>query len=186
MTRLTAMPERVTERAEYTAATGRLVFKIQRVLRSPNTYLGRHWREKNRERKEWQAHLVNAIALSCSSTVLRMLVSNEILPGGLGRCTVRRRIDVTRLAPSTRRFIADDDNLRFSVKPVLDALKHIGLIKDDKREWLELPTPMQAVSEDGTFWTHIVVDDPTIVTAASEGGVMVQLRQVLEQAAGKA
>jgi Holliday junction resolvase RusA-like endonuclease len=31
----------------------------------------------------------------------------------------------------------DPDNLQASRKPILDALKHNGLIHDDKREWCE-------------------------------------------------
>jgi len=126
-----AQPMRVAEIATVTSSG--ITIRIQRQLLSPNAYLGRHWREKNRERKRWQAHIVNAIASSCASSVVRELVSNEVLPGGQGHCDQVRRVAVTRFAPHVRRFIKDDDNLRFSVKPILDALKHVGLIQHARR-----------------------------------------------------
>lgn len=117
-----------------------------------------HWREKSRERKAWQAHVVNALVLSCGYATARTLVHAEALPGAQGGCMDRRRVEVIRLAPARRNFIRDDDNLRFAVKPLLDALKHVGLIRDDHRKWIDLPLPTQDVSSDGTFWTWIALD----------------------------
>jgi hypothetical protein len=155
-----ALGLRVQELAALTLQGGRLEIKIQRKLRSPNEYLGMHWREKSRERKAWQAHIVNALVGSLSYDIARVLVRPEILAGGNGGCQIRRRVEVVRLAPGRRNFIRDDDNLRFAVKPVLDALKHIGLIRDDHRKWIELALPTQELSLDGTFWTGIAIDGP--------------------------
>lgn len=140
---------------------GRIEFRIQRALRSPNEYLGMHWREKHRERKAWEAHLTNAIVASEGIPAARALLGpGAALSHCVGQCSVRRRIEVIRLAPSKRNFVRDDDNLRFAVKPLLDALKRVGLIKDDRRQWIDLPLPTQEVSTDRTFWTWIAIDAP--------------------------
>lgn len=137
-------------------AGGAIEFRIQRALRTPNEFLGMHWREKSRERKRWQACLLNAVVAAVGvAHTQRLLKVNDVLPGCTGGCLERRRVTVTRQAPSRRRFIRDDDNLRFAVKPLLDGLKHLGLIRDDHRKWIDLPSPTQDVSADGTFWTVI-------------------------------
>ena len=142
---------------------GRIEFRIQRVLRSPNTYLGMHWREKNRERKAWMASLSNAVVAAVGISRAQQLLGPESgIPNCTGGCTVRRRVEVTRFAPTRRNFVRDDDNLRFAVKPVLDALKHLGLIRDDHRKWIELALPTQELSTDGTFWTWIAVGSPEV------------------------
>lgn len=140
--------------------TGGLAFRLQRELLSPNRILGMHWREKYRERKRWQAALSNAVVESLGLFVARRLLSESSGLGGAegGRCAVRQRITLERLAPSRRRFIRDDDNLRFAIKPLLDALKHLGLIYDDGRAWVELMEPTQGVSADGTFWTLLTLE----------------------------
>ena len=42
----------------------------------------------------------------------------------------------------------DLDNLWGSQKPVLDALKNIGLIRDDSEEWLQLDAPTQVIGKE--------------------------------------
>lgn len=140
--------------------TGRIEFRIQAQLRSPNVLLGRHWREKHRERKAWQAHLTNALVMAIGMRAAqRLLIPESGLHGATGvRCSARRRVEVVRFAPARRNLIRDDDNLRFCVKPLLDALKQLGLIRDDRRGWIDLPVPTQELSKDGTFWSWIAID----------------------------
>lgn len=137
-----------------------LELRIPRRLRTPNEFLGMHWREKSRERQAWEGSLASAVAGALGvPDAQRLLKPNIGLPGcqGVG-CLDRRRVTVVRLAPSRRNFIRDDDNLRFTVKPVLDAMKHLGLIRDDHRKWIELPLPTQDVAADGRFWTVISLE----------------------------
>lgn len=140
--------------------TGGLAFQIQRELRSPNRFLGMHWREKYRERKRWQAALTNAVVESLGLPAAQQRLSPASgLPGATGvRTHIRQRVTLERQAPSRRRFVRDDDNLRFAIKPILDALKQLELIFDDRRTWIELVEPTQAVSADGTFWTHLTIE----------------------------
>lgn len=116
------------------------MFRVPRLLDSPNRWNGAHWKLKHKISQIWQIE-IRAQALPPS-----------VKPG-------RRRVEVERHVRSRRGFIRDDDNLRFSVKPLLDAMKRLGWIRDDAREWLELPAPTQHVSEDGRDWTVIKVFD---------------------------
>lgn len=164
------LPAGITMRVAELAAVapGRIELRIQRKLKSPNEVLGRHWREKNRERKEWQRHIANAIVLSVGTAGAKAILGpGADLVGCRGVCADRRRVEVIRFAPRPRNFIKDDDNLRFAVKPLLDALKRLALIKDDRREWIDLPTPTQDVSNDLTFWTWIAVIDMAVEAHAT-------------------
>jgi len=69
----------------------------------------------------------------------------------------RYTVLVRREVPSVRNFCRDDDNLRFVTKPINDALKNLGFIYEDRREWLTQPMPLQAVSADGQYWGEISV-----------------------------
>lgn len=115
---------------------------IERELVSPNRWNGRHWRVKHRISQEWEREIW---AVSVNAPDANLGILNK------------RRVMVTRVVPSRRNFIRDDDNLRFSVKPLLDALKRLRLILDDSRKWIELPTPAQSVSEDGQHYTVIEI-----------------------------
>ncbi len=142
----------------------RVEFRIQRLLVSPNDYMGQHFGAKTseyKERKAWQHDLSLALIDALGhQRVSRLLIPNEIVPGCRGeRPNVRRSVEVIRYVPSARNFLKDDDNLRFSVKPVLDALKHMGLLFDDRREWAAVGEPKQEISHDKTAWTWIVLDD---------------------------
>jgi hypothetical protein len=114
--------------------------RMPRELVSPNVWNGRHWRVKHRISQDWEVELLHADRRRRRGPV----------PG-------RMRVAITREVPSRRNFIRDDDNLRFSCKPLLDALKRAGYIKDDSRTWIELPTPLQALAADGGYWTVVTL-----------------------------
>jgi hypothetical protein len=137
----------------------RLQFRVARELRSVNYWQGRHWRIKNRERKDWEDALVGAmVEASDARNVSAVLLLMNAIPAAKRVCTTKRRVTIQRHAPSKRRFIRDDDNLVAASKPVLDSLKRLGFIKDDRRQWIDLVVAPQAVSEDGRFWTVITVE----------------------------
>jgi len=129
-----------------------LVLRIPRRLESPNTWNGRHWRVKHRISQEWED-----CVRSCekdADTYERPVLTFD----ADGNVAHRVRVTVERYVPSMRNFIRDDDNLRFAVKPLLDALKRQGYIKNDSRRWLEHPTPTQHVSTDGKDWTVVTIE----------------------------
>lgn len=146
-----------------------LTLKIPRRLESPNTWNGRHWRVKHRISQEWESSLGGAMLdnVLAAARAEGMKNPKPDFPTAL-MCVVgprkalgvepgKRRVEIARHVPSARNFIRDDDNLRFAVKPLLDALKRQGYIKNDSRKWLEHPTPTQHVSTDGKDWTVITI-----------------------------
>jgi hypothetical protein len=138
-----------------------LTLRIPRRLESPNTWNGRHWRVKHRISQEWEKEVWSAYALSVKArTVPDVLVCMNAVPALKRRpeSIGRMRVLVERRVASARNFIRDDDNLRFAVKPLLDALKRQGYIRNDSRTWLEHPTPTQSVSPDGKDWTIVTLE----------------------------
>lgn len=138
---------------------GNLTLRMPRELVSPNRWQGRHWRVKHRLSQEWELALGSAL-LDKVTAAGRAGVMNALGAfAGPGKWICyepgRVRVAVTREVPHARNFIRDDDNLRFAVKPLLDALKRQGYIKNDSRRWIDLPTPEQRVSADGRYWTQV-------------------------------
>jgi hypothetical protein len=151
--------------------SNRLTLKIPRRLESPNTWNGRHWRVKHRISQEWFGCLGGALRvwlMTCGKPVKHALDDIWEMQGG-GMASRPLRVTVERQVPSARNFIRDDDNLRFAVKPLLDALKRQGYIRNDSRKWLEHPTPTQSVSPDGKDWTIVTIEPVADVARVTEG-----------------
>jgi hypothetical protein len=138
--------------------------RMPRRLESPNTWNGRHWRVKHRISQEWEHAIGSAWFARLAEEGKRkgqQAGFGNALEAALGPKKAygfeapKMRVEVERHVPSSRNFIRDDDNLRFSVKPLLDALKRQGYIKNDSRKWLDHPTPTQHVSADGKDWTIV-------------------------------
>lgn len=131
--------------------------EVPRQLKSPNAWNGRHWRYKHRESQEWEKAIFYALA---QQRGVRGVVGALLVLGAFPwqASTEKRTVTVTRIVPSKRNFIRDEDNLRFSVKPLNDALKRLGLIRDDSRKWLEQDTPTQEVSPSGQWVTRIRIE----------------------------
>jgi len=139
-----------------------LTLRIPRELVSPNQWNGRHWRVKHRISQEWEKEIAVAVLMAVGVTGRRVGLG-AALEGFMGPrkatgyLAPRMRVAVTREVPSGRNFIRDDDNLRFCVKPLLDALKRQGYIRNDSRKWIDLPTPEQRISPDGKHWTTVTI-----------------------------
>lgn len=129
--------------------------EIPRELKSPNKWQGRHWRYKHRETTDWERELQIAW-LSVPKKVQQKVREDH-------DCIMRVRVE--RHCPSARNFIRDDDNLRFSTKPLNDALKRVGFIVDDNRKWLVQGLPEQRVSVDAQWRTVIEIDAYNPATA---------------------
>lgn len=136
-----------------------LTLEISRRLESPNKWQGRHWRVKHRISQEWERAIGSAVAGKIGARGLFEVVGAFTGPKKwIDYEAPRMRVTVERHVPSARNFIRDDDNLRFAVKPLLDALKRQGYIKNDSRKWLEHPTPTQHVSADGRDYTIVRIE----------------------------
>lgn len=138
-----------------------LQLRLQYQLKSVNQWSGMHFASKtgrHAESQRWQAAITNAITLSLGVASTQLLLSPACgIPNARGGCTEKRQVSVQRLVPHVRRFIRDDDNLVAAEKPLYDALKRLGLLKDDSVKWVERARPAQMVSADGTFWTVITI-----------------------------
>lgn len=125
---------------------------IPRRLESPNASRGAHWRVRHRISQEWEQEIAFA------AMALRGKSRTSLLLLGMGPVLDRMRVTVERHVPTRRNFIKDDDNLVYSTKPLRDALKRLGYIRDDSRKWLDQPMPTQHVSQDGKDYTVITIE----------------------------
>lgn len=131
-----------------------LEFRVARKLDSPNLWRA-HWSLGHNLMKWWLRAFTNALATDAGFGSLARFQSEGHLPH---RPAVKMRVTVTRQVSSRRNFLRDDDDLRYTTKPLNDALKHAGLIFDDGREWLEQSMPVQEVSPDGHDWTIVRIE----------------------------
>lgn len=145
-----------------TIVDGVQTFRIPRELESVNVWNGRHWHVKHRISQAWEKAFREAIVMSMGGRSLQDVLIAMCLGSKVNGVVLRReeprRVTIQRQAPSLRRFIKDDDNLAASSKPVLDALKRCGLIRDDGRKWCQLVVAPQTVSDDGQFRTVVSLE----------------------------
>jgi len=130
-----------------------LEFRVARKLDSPNVWRA-HWALGHNLMKWWLRAFTNALAINAGFDSM----ARFDMEGHLPRVSFRTKVTVIRQVPSTRNFIRDDDDLRYTTKPLNDALKHAGLIKDDSRKWLRQDIPTQEVSQDGLYWTIVRIE----------------------------
>lgn len=150
---------------------GHWLIRLECELKSPNKTLWAHWRVKHRERQLWEDSLTHAAAGYAGVTTAAGLAMVKrslslFVPAGV---VERRWIAVVREVPSTRHFIRDDDNLGYAAKFLVDAMKRIGMIVDDKRELLSLRPPVQRVSADRQFHTLIEISRVPLAEAGPGG-----------------
>jgi hypothetical protein len=136
---------------------GSLRLLIPLELPSVNTWIGRHWRIKHQLSQRFE----QAIRYGLCDVLPVQDLPSVLYVMGMGPQRLvqeKKRVTMTRRMPSKRRFIRDDDNLTGSCKPVLDALKRIGLIRDDRRTWCDLVVAEQQVSEDGQASVAVLIE----------------------------
>lgn len=140
-----------------------LEIRVPLRLASPNATRGHHWSRRHRETNTWEL-LIDGYA-PAGHTAWSLVASANLVESRHGRRRVqlhrireRRRVTVTRLVPSARHFIRDEENLRFCTKPVNDALKRLGYLYDDSRRWMEQPLPGEEISPDGRDYTVIRIE----------------------------
>lgn len=121
---------------------------IAEKLTSPNRWMSSGFRQHG-NRTKWERLLKAAILSALGVASWQWLKELGRLPA----THVKMTLQIVRLVPSSREFIRDDDNLAFSRKQVSDAMKHVGLLKEDRREWLEALTIHQDVTPNGKSLT---------------------------------
>lgn len=128
------------------------IIRVQRQLLSPNR-LKNSW-ALYAERKDWTRIFEMTLALSEGFfSVEGWRMEKQVAPP-----STRMHIHLRRECPSVRNYIQDAiDNRAYAFKPILDALKHVRLIADDKERWVTGDPLEQVVSADGQWWTEIRV-----------------------------
>ena len=111
---------------------GSLVGVLAMKLQSPNKHRF-HWSMQAGESQRWERELRKLI---CKATGIPAWAGVVEL-GRQPRCAVKMAVQLVRLVASSREFIRDDDNLASSRKCLTDAMKRVGLLKEDRREWLD-------------------------------------------------
>lgn len=142
---------------------GTWIFRLPCELRSLNATMWGHWRNQQRERVQFEHELAGAMA---AFVALRDVegwhaIERQAFDDLVGQRELRR-VRVFRFVPHVRHLIRDDGNLRSCDKHVLDAMKRVGLIHDDRRTWLEHLPPDQFIAPDRNFWTVIKLDRPDV------------------------
>lgn len=117
---------------------------LGRRLNSPNRSRGAHWGTRHRERNEWEFEIAAAAPrgwrawnLIVEEQLRRSRANPKIWHVHQERRKERRRVTVWRQVPSRRNFCKDADNRAFTVKPIYDALKALGLLYDDSDAWVD-------------------------------------------------
>lgn len=141
-------------------ASGDIEIRLPHRLESPNKTLWAHWRVKAKAKSEWMARLRLAVADSAGLTSLATFGDTPLAALGVAPVREKRRVHVTRIVPSARNFIRDDDNLVFAGKPLLDCIRQIGFLRDDSSAWTDLQRPTQQVDPEGRDWTVVRIEIP--------------------------
>lgn len=137
---------------------GGIEIRLPHRLESPNKLLHAHWRERTKDKHQWQARLITVISDAAGVSGVAAL-DRPAAALGLPLVRDRRRLTFERLVPSSRNFIRDRENLVYSVKALCDQVCRMGFIRDDSMKWIDLDVT-QRVSEDGRDWTVIRIDIP--------------------------
>lgn len=95
---------------------------LRRKYRSPYTY--------KKLRKSWEWSLLGAVGPH----------HRELLRRQAAECKVQVQVTIHHSR------LYDQDNAIGSLKPVLDALKNVGYLRDDNAEWLDLLPVVQVKS----------------------------------------
>lgn len=108
------------------AVLNEFVIVVPRATPSVNEWHGRHWSRYHKRRKVW----MDEFGLAFGHVTRRAAATLPAKPAG------RRSVTVTRLMePGDRRF--DLENLVAGCKPIIDALKRLGVLHNDSPRWLE-------------------------------------------------
>ncbi len=149
----------------WTDGAGAWVLAMPKQLESPNKYRF-HWTALNGARAKWEQLIwaTVAIARGCASVGFMKDL------GRAPKCSERMAVQIIRLVPSVRNFLKDDDNRAYSAKPVHDSLKRVGLIKEDRREWLTAATVIQDVSPFPKVPVTIIILRPAVADLFTSPG----------------
>lgn len=118
-----------------------LVGVIPKKLEGINRWMS-DWRMRKSLRQSWGKQLRQ---IHCAAEGLASWEGCRQL-GRAPACRIKMAVQVLRFVPAVNQFIRDDDGLAGSPKQLYDAMKDVGLIREDRREWLSMQPIVQDVS----------------------------------------
>lgn len=142
-------------------ATGTIGFLIPHKLEGTNAGMwGGHWGRKHQATDQWEVLMKIVLADFAKADTVTAFRPHYIRALNLPPVVGKRVITVTRFTPSRRNFLKDDDNDAMAMKPLVDAIKRLGLIRQDSRTWTRLQPLTHDLSPDGKWWTSAVISIP--------------------------
>jgi hypothetical protein len=141
----------------------RWIFRLPVPLKSPNATIWSGRWALRAARQGWERELETSIATFATVQNAAGWTPEERQAFALlRRASEKRALRVWRLVPSARNFLQDQDNLEFAAKHLVDALKLVGLVRNDNYTWLERARTQEAVSNDRRWWTVVQLDRPDV------------------------
>jgi hypothetical protein len=117
---------------------------VPSITPSTNQLMRMHWAVKRRLRQSLQWELVTALAQT----------GEPLPPAESGKTAPKRMVKITTYHP--RRF--DPDNASGGCKVLLDAMRDVGLLRNDSPKWLELIV-VQKIAKLDDCRTEIEIED---------------------------
>jgi hypothetical protein len=139
------------------------VFRLPHELRSPNATIWRPWTGLAADRAKWERLLRGELREWQAMRNLIGFTQDEARAGPhVTEHSELRALTVTRYVPSRAHFMRDERNLQFSIKGLEDALVRVGLLVDDRREWLRCAPVTQHLCPTGAFVTVVLLQRPDL------------------------
>lgn len=141
--------------------TGAITFVIPHKLEGTNAGMwGGHWRKKHHATEQWETLMKIVMGDYAGRDSVTEFAPHYVRALSLPPVVGKRLIQVTRHCPSRRNFTRDDDNDAMAQKPIVDAIKRLGLIRQDSKNWTRILPLLQDVSPDGRWWTSAQISIP--------------------------
>ena len=116
---------------ETSSQTGDRLWTFDRVPLTLNQLLRTHWAARGRDLESWKWHILGSAGKRDNQ-----LLRAHWADGNRDKLAKHRRVRLEITVYRAR--LQDPDNAVGSVKPLVDALNHLGWLVDDTLEWLDL------------------------------------------------
>ena len=120
-----------------------ITLKIPREIISGNILAYGHWRNRTKDRNDWESRIRVALALTSPL--------QSTIP-----CETHRTVHIY----SMRHGILDDDNLSAGSKHLRDSLTRLGLIRDDNKKWATFHYTQERIPRSEYCYTIITIEEP--------------------------
>lgn len=142
-----------------------ITLKIPREIISGNILAYGHWRNRTKDRNDWESRIRVALALLREEQRHKEACAAEANYGfGSGAtnpllttepCQTHRTVRVY----SMRHGILDDDNLSAGSKHLRDSLTRLGLIRDDNKKWATFHYTQERIPRSESCYTIVTIEE---------------------------